>query len=97
QGFTVRRSKAADDQGVDLILERGDRRVAVHAEATGATVDSRAIQQAYSGMAYYRCARCAVVTNNSFTYGANDLAERLGCVLVDASQIESLARGEIRL
>jgi hypothetical protein len=36
-----------------------------------------------------------VITNSTFTHAAVDLAAKIGCVLIDGSQIEALIRGQI--
>ena len=48
-------------------------------------------------MSYYGCNHCVVITNSTFTAAAHQLAEKVRCILVDGSQIESLILGKVRL
>jgi hypothetical protein len=93
-GFTVETTKASGDQGVDLIATAHGKRFAIQAKGyPGSTVGNHAIMEAHTGMAYYRCHACIVVTNSTFTRAARDCAQAVGCRLIDGSQIPSLIRG----
>jgi hypothetical protein len=52
-GYSVQRTKTSGDQGVDLLLERKGRKIAVQAKGWENSVGNDAIQQVYAGMAYY--------------------------------------------
>jgi HJR/Mrr/RecB family endonuclease len=95
-GFKVQMTKASGDQGVDLIAERQELRLAVQAKGFAESVGNAAVQQAHAGMAFYSCNRCVVVTNSTFTAAATELAHRIGCVLVDGFQIHDLILGKVR-
>lgn len=94
-GFQVETTKTSGDQGVDLIAVRGHTRIAVQAKGYSESVGNRAVQEAHTGMAYYRCSQCAVVTNSAFTTSARELAGRIGCRLIDGSQIIDLINDRI--
>lgn len=86
------------DQGVDLILTMGSDRIAVQAKGYEGSVGNAAVQQAFTGMHYHRCQRCAVVTNSTFTSSALALAATLpGCTLVAGNQIDDLISGRLRI
>ena len=98
RGYSVEATGKAGDQGVDLIVAIGDLRIAVQAKGYPAsTVGNDAVQQSFAGMAFYSCQRCAVVTNSRFTSSARELAVRVGCTLIDGSQIENLIDGQLKL
>jgi HJR/Mrr/RecB family endonuclease len=59
-------------------------------------VGNGAVQEAYAGMAFYRCDTCMVITNSEFTPKAVELAGRIGCVLIDGSRIPKLIEGRMR-
>jgi HJR/Mrr/RecB family endonuclease len=97
-GYQVETTKVTGDQGVDLIVCRGARRIAIQAKGyPGSTVGNSAVQEARTGMLYYDCHVCAVVTNSTFTSGARDLASKVGCLLLDRSSIPSLIEGQVTL
>ncbi len=94
-GFSVTKTKASGDQGVDLILERQDQRIAVQAKGYKKPVGNKAVQEVLGGMIYYKCKVCMVVANNIFTPNARDLAEHTGCRLIDVTQIPDLIDGQL--
>jgi restriction system protein len=75
------------DQGVDLVLKRGGRKIAVQAKGYAGNVPNSSVQQAYAGQGFYECHACAVVTNSRFTDSAQELAAKLGCVLIDEQRL----------
>ena len=94
-GFVVEMTKTTGDQGVDLIVQKNGRRIAIQVKGYFDSVGNSAVQAAHTGMAYYRCSSCAVITNSRFTAAARDLAERVGCVLIDGEQIPTLIHGKL--
>lgn len=94
-GYFVETTKASGDQGVDLILTGKGSRIAVQAKGYGDSVGNGAIQEVHTGMIYYECDRCVAVTNSTFTSAAKELAAKVGCLLVDGSQIPDLIEGRI--
>jgi HJR/Mrr/RecB family endonuclease len=58
-------------------------------------VDSKVVEQTHAGKAMYRCEAAAVVAGGQFMPSARQLADRLGCQLVDGSQIPDLIEGRI--
>jgi hypothetical protein len=96
RGYTVEGTGGSGDQGVDLVLTApGGVRIAVQAKCYAESVGNSAVQQAYTGMAIYRCQRCAVVTSGTFTRGATDAAAAVRCQLIDRTQIQELIHGRI--
>lgn len=94
-GYQVQMTKATGDQGIDLIATRATMRLAIQVKGYVNSVGNSAVQEAFSGMTYYRCNACAVITNSVFTQGAYDLATTTSCRLIDGSQIPALIRGEL--
>lgn len=96
-GYNVRHVGTSGDQGVDLILEKDEVRIAVQAKGYAENVNNAAVQQVHAGMKYHKCQRCVVVTNSCFTSSAVELAARVNCTLVDGANLKSLILGNIRL
>jgi len=96
-GFRATLTKASGDQGVDIIVEKQGLKMAVQAKGfdPAIKVANNAIQEAHTGMAFYRCDACAVITSSSFTSPAMELANRVGCHLVDGTQIDELIMGQV--
>ncbi len=97
-GYTVETTKVTGDQGVDLIVSKDGRRIAIQAKGyPSSTVGNKAVQEAHTGMVFYRCHACAVITNSTFTSSAVELADRVGCLLIDKSKIPALIEGRVSL
>jgi HJR/Mrr/RecB family endonuclease len=89
---------AAEQRAIDMLASRDSNRAAlVVAGQPEVAVDVDAVQQARSAMASQRCQSCAVVTNSRFTAPARELADRVGCKLIDGTQIPDLIEGRIVL
>ena len=76
QGFKVELTPSSGDYGADLLLIKDGKRIAVQAKRYVGSVGVAAVQEALSGMAYYRCSASWVVTTGTFTPNAVELAEK---------------------
>lgn len=94
-GYSVQTTRASGDQGADLIIERGGRRLAVQAKGYANSVGNAAIQEVYAGQAFYQCHGCVAITNSSFTTSAKAIAAKVNCTLIDSSSIPDLIRGQL--
>lgn len=94
-GYAVQTTPATGDQGVDLIATKGNTCLAVQVKGIAKSVGNRAVQEAFTGMAYYGCRSCVVVTNGAFTKGAVAVARRTGCRLIDQRDIPDLIQGRV--
>jgi hypothetical protein len=61
------------------------------------SVPNTAIQEAFTGKAFYKCDACAVITNSRFTSGGKNIASSVGCALIDENTLPMLIRGQIDL
>jgi restriction system protein len=96
-GYRVETTKRTGDQGVDLIVSRDHRRVAVQTKGYKDSVGNKAVQEVVAGRLYYQCDGCAAVTNSTFTTGARDLASATDCLLIEGRDIPNLIRGDVVL
>jgi restriction system protein len=94
-GYTVEETKTTGDQGADLVLTCGGRRIAVQAKGWENSVGNKAIMEVLGGKAFYHCTECVVVTNSRFTSPARDLAQSADCLLIDGERIPDLIEGRI--
>lgn len=84
-GITV--TKASGDHGIDIIAKKDNRNYAIQCKRYSGNVGNKAIQEAYSGCAFYRADIPVVMTNSYFTNAAKQEAANLGVVLWDRSTI----------
>jgi restriction system protein len=98
-GAKVERTGKSGDQGVDLIVEFGTRRIAVQAKGFDDEygVNNEAVQEAYTGKACYKCDACAVITNTRFMKSATQSAIATGCILIGEDEFPDFVMGKIEL
>ena len=83
KGFKrVRVTKASRDQGVDILCKKHRKTYAVQCKYYATPVGNKAVQEVYAGADFYGCDRAMVISNNSFTKGAYELADTLEVELV---------------
>ena len=95
--YSVERTGHAGDQGVDLILLKDGHRIAVQVKGYVDSVPNTAVQEAHTGMTYYKCDACAVITNSRFTSGGRNIAGAVGCALIGEDELPKLIMGQIDL
>lgn len=74
-GFNAKVTQASNDQGGDLILEKGGERIVVQVKRYSTHVPNSAIQEVVAAKALYNCEYGMVITNNYFTKSAIQLAQ----------------------
>jgi HJR/Mrr/RecB family endonuclease len=95
--YSPERTGHAGDQGVDLVLSKDGHRIAVQVKGYVDSVPNTAIQEAFTGMAFYKCDACAVITNSRFTSGGKNIAKSVGCALIGEDELPRLIMGQIDL
>lgn len=88
-GYQVETTKATGDQGADLILEKDGVRTVVQAKYYSTPVGNDAVQEIVAALKYYNATRGVVVTNNTFTKSAIDLAKANDVVLIDGNTLSA--------
>ena len=76
-------TKASGDQGIDIIATKGSLKYGFQCKYYSGTVGNDAVQQAFSGIAYYKLDKAVVITNSDFSSGARKLAEEVDVLLWD--------------
>jgi len=89
-GYMVTTTPNSGDQGADLILAKGGRRIAVQAKRSKAPVGNAAVQEVAAAVMYYEADTGAVATNSTFTKSAEELAGKNEIVLIDGSKLQRL-------
>jgi HJR/Mrr/RecB family endonuclease len=96
-GYSVETTKITGDQGADLIVSNCGHKIAIQIKGYFSSVSNGAVQEAFTSKGYYSCEACAVITNSHFTASAKDLANRIGCVLIDEDMLPALVLGNYDL
>ncbi|MBR1743705.1 MAG: restriction endonuclease [Lachnospiraceae bacterium] len=90
-GFEVaENTQASCDYGVDVLASKEGITYAIQCKRYLEPVGIEAVQQVYAGRAYYECHVAVVLTNQSFTANAKNLADKLGVVLWDRETLRKL-------
>jgi len=88
-GWSVIRTAASGDYGVDLIAKKDDTRMAVQCKRLAKAVGIAAVQQVVSGALHHGCDQTVVVTNRGFTRAAHQLAATHHCRLVARAELQT--------
>ena len=86
----VKVTQASGDQGIDIRSYSQGVKYGFQCKFYSKPVGNKAVQEAFAGKEFYKCHVAVVLTNNSFTKSAVDLANRLGIVLWDGAVLKKL-------
>lgn len=89
-GYKVRHTGKAGDQGADLVLKYGDKIYVVQAKYYSSKLDNTPVQEIVGAIKYYNANQGVVVTNSSFTNGAEQLAKANNIILIDGIELKQL-------
>ena len=91
-GFEVSLTRATGDFGADLILKRRGKKFLVQAKRYSEIVGVKAVQEVISAREHYKIYRALVVSNNSFSAEAKQLANESGVNLIGGEKLEFLLK-----
>ena len=91
-GYEVQLTSTSGDYGADLILTKETIRIAVQAKRYIGSVGIQAVQEALSGMAYYKCNSAWVITTGTYTQNAIQLAQKSDVKLLRRIDIGKLMK-----
>lgn len=83
QGYTGVRLTEHYDLGVDIIAKKNDITWGVQVKHYKNLVGVDAVRQVVSALNKYKCDRAIVVTNNFYTWPAQEIARSNNCILID--------------
>lgn len=86
-GYKVDITSSAGKYGVDLLLKKDGKFIAVQVIKYEKKVDVSSVQQIFSAKTHYRAHEAWIVTNNTFTNNACNLAKKSGVKLVDRREL----------
>lgn len=90
-------TKSSGDQGVDIIAYKGLNKYAIQCKYYSSPVGNKAIQEVYSGGDFYDCDKYIVMTNNTFTKSAKDLARKLNVELWEKCSTSKVLGGTFKV
>jgi HJR/Mrr/RecB family endonuclease len=93
-GYKVDVVGGAGDQGVDLLVKKGRKLIAVQCKKYGRPVGNAAVSAVYAGAKYYGAKQAWVVAPEGFTKGAIELAKSTGVRLLGRKGIDGLLQDE---
>lgn len=90
-GFeSIELTKSSGDYGIDILAEKNGLRYAVQCKRYSKNVGNHAVQEAFSGKAFYDADIAVVATNADFTSAAVETADKTGVELWDGEYLHSL-------
>lgn len=90
--YKVEVTKGSGDQGVDIIAVQMGTRYAIQCKRYSSSIGNKPVQEVYAGKDMYNCEIGVVLTNQYFTAGAKELAERTGVLLWNRDELERLIK-----
>jgi Restriction endonuclease len=93
KGYAVQETRATGDQGVDLLLDIGGKKVAVQLKRWVAPVGNAAVSATFAGMAHYQADEGWVITTSTFTKSARELARSTKVRLIDGKELADWLEG----
>ena len=89
-GWSARVTRKGRDQGVDIVAEKGAARVVIQCKLYTRPVGNKAVQEATAARAHEQGTHGIVVTNQSYTSAARQLASTNGILLLHYSELRNL-------
>ncbi|MBP5399184.1 MAG: restriction endonuclease [Alphaproteobacteria bacterium] len=89
-GWSARTTQKSLDQGIDVIAEKNGSSIAIQCKLYSQPVGNKAVQEANSGKSFYKTDYAAVVTNNTYTSSARQLAQNCGVFLLSYEDLADL-------
>ena len=90
--YDVEVTKGSGDFGVDIVALKDEVKFAIQCKHYNSQVGVEAIQQVYSGKAFYDCDRAIVITQSGFTPAAEEMATKLDVELWDGRYLSRLKK-----
>lgn len=92
-GFSdVSVTTGSGDQGVDIIATKDSIKYAIQCKRYSSPLGNTPIQEVNAGKQFYNCHIGVVMTNQYFTSGGKELAEKTGVLLWDRDKLEAFIK-----
>lgn len=90
QGWEARVTQGSGDQGVDVLAIKDGMMLAVQCKKYSSPVGNKAVQEVIAGVGFYGANRGAVVTNNTYTPSARQLAGSHNILLLHHDDLHAI-------
>lgn len=87
QGYEVEHLAGSGDQGVDLILTQGQKRIAVQLKRYTKPHGNKPVQEVFAGRFIHKANEAWVITTSSFTPGGIEAARKTRVSLIDGDEL----------
>lgn len=78
--------------GADLVVECAGSTIIIQCKYYSQPIGVKAVQEAFSAMTFYNAHKAAVVSNQSYTKAARQMAEKNNVVLLHVNELDRLSR-----
>ncbi len=89
-GWDARTTQASGDQGIDIIATRDNVKAVLQCKKYSQPVGNSAVQEVIAGKQFEQADIAAVVSNNSYTQSAKQLAKAAGVYLLHYTELDKL-------
>lgn len=89
-GWTARTTPKSGDQGVDVIAQKDGKLIVVQCKLYNQPVGNKAVQEIVAGKTYYHADYAVVVSNNTFTKSAKQLAKSCDVTLLNVKKLKEI-------
>lgn len=89
-GWTVKTTRATGDFGADLVAERAGSTIILQCKYYSQPIGVKAVQEAFSAMTFYNAQKAAVVSNQSYTKAARQMAQKNSVILLHVNELDRL-------
>lgn len=88
--YKAKHNGKSGDQGADLILKYNDYIYAIQAKFYTSKLDNTPVQEIVGALKYYNANQGVVITNSTFTKGAENLAKANNVILIDGNDLKKI-------
>ncbi|WP_273728860.1 restriction endonuclease [Brucella gallinifaecis] len=87
-GWSASITKGSGDQGADVLANKQGQSLVLQVKKYSKPVGNKAVQEAIAAQKFYRTDMAAVVTNQSYTKSAHELANMSGILLLHHTELD---------
>lgn len=85
-------TKFSGDHGVDIIAYHGEEKIGFQCKRSKSPVSNTAVQEVYTGLKMYEASYGIVITNNTYTKSAYEIAKITNTLLWDENDLKKLIK-----
>lgn len=89
-GWQVQTTRASGDFGADLVAQRDASHVIIQCKFYSQPVGVKAVQEAFAAKQFYNANKAAVLSNQTYTRAAQQMAQKNGVILLNVHDLEAL-------